>query len=235
MSKFSLYVAAIFMLSSAFASEHQEPRQAGTRAMDQAEWMKIQEERAAEEQKQPSKEKFVAKRGALASPQASTGINFTSHTGAFHSPLAISIFGDSIELEDGSVWSVSPSDGYKALNWLTSDLLVITPNHDWFSSHLFKMTNQATGISVKCNLSLMPVYNGLYTHWIRAINYYTQEIALEDGSIWQVSGLDSSTFSQWLLNDTVIIGVNDGFLSGSKENILINAETLGYVRAHCVF
>ena len=234
MRKMIYLLAAALLTTTAFADEPaQEQRQAGTRAMDKAERIKVQQERAEQaKQEQVPQKKAASKNDSIA---ASAGIGFTTHPGAFHNPLVISFLGDSIELEDGSVWTISSSDAFKTLYWLTSDLLVITPNHDWFSSYLYRITNQSTGVSVKCNLSLIPVYNGLYTHWISAINYYTQEIALEDGSIWQISGLDSSVFSKWIVNDTVIIGVNDAFLAGSKENILINAETLSYVRAHCAF
>ena len=233
-------LTGVLLSANAFADETESQLKAGLRAMPHGEWIKIQEERAEQAK---SAEEQVAKVAApkassklqAAKPQASASIHFTTHTGAFHNPMLVSAFGDVVEFEDGSIWSISSSDTYKTLNWLTSDLLVVTPNHDWFSSYMFKITNQNTGVAVRCNLDIKPVYNGLYTHWITAINYYTQEICLEDGSIWSVTGFDSSTFSGWQLNDTIIIGVNDGFLSSSKENILINAETLTYVRAHCSF
>ena len=209
MQKMFYIVAMALMVSSGFANEpSQEQRKAGSRAMDNTEWVKIQEERADQAKKMPEKKSAALQK--MHGPQAASGIHFTSHAGAFHNPLVISFLGDSMELEDGSVWSISSKDSYKTLNWLTSDLLVITPNHDWFTSYRFRITNQSTGVSVRCNLSLLPVYNGLYTHWITAINYYTQEIALEDGSIWQISGFDSSTFTNGPVNDTIIIGVNDG-------------------------
>lgn len=255
MSKFTTVTQkalfSVMLLTSAFAFSNDvkegENIKPGTRAMAHTEWREIQQARAEEEEKfpeaaaadaveAPSEENGIQSAKPQAGVKAASGgVFFSSHTGAFHNPLVVSGFGDTVQLEDGSIWSVSASDAYKTLNWMTSDLIVITPNHEWFSSHLFRMTNQNTGVSIKVNMTLGPIYNGLYTHWIVSINYYTDEIVLEDGSIWQVTGFDSSTFSKWLPNDTVVIGVNDGFLSTSKPNILINVNTLTYVRAKCVW
>ena len=45
-----------------------------------------------------------------ASKLTKKGVNattyYTTHEGAFHNPLAVSLLGDSIELEDGSIWAV---------------------------------------------------------------------------------------------------------------------------------
>lgn len=228
----------------------------GSRPMAHTEWMKIQEERQKEEEVLttnpeaiPEEEKVdqqeptelaakLGKNGINAGvnlPNAKTGIHYTSHQGAFYSPVAISPLGETVEFNDGSIWTISSGDTYKTLNWLTSDLLVVTPNHSWFSNYMFCITNQNTAVSVKANLLLGPIYNGIFTHWIVAINYYSQEICLEDGSVWKLCGLDSSVFNKWLLNDTVLIGINDGFFSSSKPNILINVNTLSYARAKCTW
>lgn len=252
MNKFSLMTLRLFTglcLATTYLVAEEVPEdnrvKPGSRALAHVEWVKIQEERAEQESKgisdvaeltTPSSTEESSSKSALeVTGMVRGGVHFTSHTGAFHNPILVSAFGDSVELEDGSIWSIAGGDTYKTFNWLTSDLLVITPNHDWFSSYQFRMTNQSTGVSVKCNLTLGPIYNGLFTHWIVAVNYYTQEICLEDGSIWKVTGFDASTFSKWLVNDTVIIGINDGFLSSSRPNILINVNTLSYARASCTW
>lgn len=230
-----LTLALALMWGAAAGADEESDKeriQVGTRACSHSEWVETQEERA----KQEEESKGEDNKGLLSKKTSpSAGVNYISHPGAFYSPIYVSALGDKVELNDGSIWSVSSSDTFKTFNWLTSDLVILTPNHEWFSSYMFKMTNQNTGVSIKCNLTLGPIYNGLYTHWITAINYYTQEIALEDGSIWKVTGFDSSVFSKWLVNDTIIIGVNDGFLSSSKPNILINVNTLTYVRSDCTW
>lgn len=156
---------------------------------------------------------------------------YTSHPSAYQHPVAISYFGESVELMDGSVWTVASSDAYKVTNWLTTDLLIITPNHSWFSNYGFRLTNQNTGDSVAVNLSLGPIapmYNSFYTHWIVGIDYYYNIIYLEDGSVWNMSGFDREIIDQWINGDVVIIGVNDGWLSSSNPNVLINVAMLNF-------
>lgn len=159
---------------------------------------------------------------------------YTTHAGAIHHPFAINVFGDKVELEDGSVWSVCYEDTYKVLNWLTSDTIVITPNHEWFSAYNYRLYNQNTGISVAVNLKLGPIYNGIFTHWIAAIDKYNNKLVLSDGSVWEMSGDDYSISKKWLPNDTIIIGINDGWLSSIRPNILINVTMLNYARGTCL-
>jgi len=160
---------------------------------------------------------------------------YTSHPGVYHNPVSIALYRDDYFIErlglwteDGSIWKIAPSDESVALNWYPTDLLIITPNHSWFSSYGFKFTNQNTGESILADLVLGPIYNGPYTHWIVAIDYYDNRIYLEDGSVWEMSSFDDSTVSLWVVNDTVVIGVNDGWLSSSNPNILINVNMLNY-------
>lgn len=208
----------------------------GIRLMAHSEWLKLEEERFKEDE---TTEELVvlAPVSDLEATEAafSAGIYFSSHKGAYQAPALVTAMGGIVELRDRSIWVVSEEDRYKTLNWLPTDIVVISPNHEWFSTHAFRMTNQNTGVAVKCNLKFGPLYNGKFSHWVVAINHYTQEIFLEDGSIWQVSGFDTGYFSKWLNNDTVIIGINDGFLQSSKPNILINVQTLTYVRAICTY
>ncbi len=238
-------LAATFMMG-AFAGAEEAPENVkpGIRAMSHAEWIAIQQDR--EEKEEAAKTVSTAESidgeeavdNLISAPEGaafSASTYYTTHSGAFHNPISVGLFGEYIMLEDGSTWTTSKSDAHKTLNWLTSDLVVITANKDWFSSYMFRITNQNTGVSVKCNLSLGPIYNGIYTHWIVGINYFTQEICLEDGSIWKISGFDSSISDKWLVNDTIIIGVNDGFLSSSRPNILINVNTLTFARANCTY
>ncbi|MEM1283559.1 MAG: hypothetical protein AAGG81_08405 [Chlamydiota bacterium] len=157
---------------------------------------------------------------------------YTSHEGAFHRPISITLGGDMVTLEDGSVWKVRAKDKCKTFNWLAGDSIIILPNHSWFSTYYYVLHNQNTGEDVQVNLVLGPIYNGIYTHWVVAIDYYNQEVCLEDGSIWKISGSDYSTMKKWLVNDTIIIGINDSWFS-SKPNILINVNTLTYSAAVC--
>ena len=131
---------------------------------------------------------------------------------------------------------VHPDDRYKTLNWYTSDIILLVPNFEWFSSYKFCLKNLNTDVTVKVNMhpDFGPLYYGLYTHWILSINYAYREICLEDGSLWKVSGLDDAIFFKWLPQDTLIIGTNTGFFSGTNPNILINVPMYNYVEGRCI-
>lgn len=234
-------VLASNLYSSNIEEEHLLP---GSRPISHAELTQMQQERANENEStcEATVTFSSADRTPLTisaeTPDAavfSSDVFYTTHNGAYHNPISVTALGGVVQLEDGSVWTIADGDHYKTLNWYTSDLIVLTPNHDWFSTELFRMSNQNTGVSVRCSMVLGPIYHGLYTHWIVGINYYTQEIYLEDGSIWQVTGFDSAIFGKWLLNDTIVIGVNDGYLASTKPNILINVNTLSFVRTICIW
>lgn len=155
----------------------------------------------------------------------------TTHPAAYQSLVALSFYGDTIELMDGSIWAVSPYESYKLANWFPSDAIVISPNQDWFSSYSFRLLNQNTSESVATNLYLGPIdpiYNSPYTLWIAGIDYGYNIVYLSDGSIWDMSLLDLCVVNEWMVGDVVIIGVNTGRLSTFNPNILINVNTLNY-------
>lgn len=169
---------------------------------------------------------------SLAKAAANRGaIFFTSHPGAFHNPVLI---GDTVKLEDGSFWAISPDDSYKTLNWLATDAIVITKNSSWFSSYNFRLSNQNTGIAVEANLQLFltPYYHSIYNHRIVSIDDVLEMIWLEDGSVWSIASADYSR--KWQIADTIIIGINDGRLAKNNPNILINANLLQTARANCI-
>jgi hypothetical protein len=172
--------------------------------------------------------------------RSTTGSRFGStHTAAYHKPFRVSLFGDEVELEDGSIWRVRKSDRTKTYDWLTSDDIAVTINHSWFSTHQFCLTNLATGKRVEADLYLGPIYNGVYTRWIVGIDYINCQIVLNDTSVWDVSGFDRFTLDSWVLNDTIIIGHDDTILG--LTNILINVSapkklnSLTFVSANCVY
>jgi hypothetical protein len=219
----------------------------GTRMMSKVEHAAIQEGRARQveerlnEEGQPASGEQLANEKGDFDPSAENEDEFspralpykTTHQGVYQFPVAVSLLGDTVELTDGSIWSVRSKDRYKSLNWLTSDTIVITANHEWFSVYDYKLVNQNTGKSLAVNMMLGPYYNGSQTHWIIALDYDNKKLILEDGSLWYVSGWDKSVLSSWAVNDTVIIGINNGWWSGSRPNILINVNTINYCRAKC--
>jgi len=162
----------------------------------------------------------------------------STHDGAWHNALEVSLLGDVVVLEDGSIWMVCSDDRYKTLDWYTDDIVIIVPNHDFFTSYDYRLINLKTGENVRVNLDCYepPLYNGYYSYWILAIDYSNKEICLNDGSVWKMHSFDKSTIKEWLPGDTVIIGTNDGgWFSGSNPNILINVNTYEHARGKCVY
>lgn len=215
----------------------------GTRS-SHADWVVAQEEKARIDAERSSEAESLEERSTIALEETekadfeevtseeiiAKASYSTWHLGALHRPIAVTPLGDIVTLEDGSEWIVKYSNRYKTLDWLATDSIIVLPNHAWFSSHYFRLVNQMTGADIEVNLYKGPIYNGVYSHWIIAIDYYNCEIMLEDGTLWKVSSGEWSTMKKWLVNDTVILGINDSWFS-SKPNILINVNMLNYVTA----
>lgn len=147
-----------------------------------------------------------------------------------HTLSAISALGDSLEIEDGSVWKISSFDASKICHWKSTDLILITQNHRWFSKYKYRLVNQTTGSTVEANLSLGPIKEGEYTRYVVGIDNVHDEIILSDKSRWRVSPYDRQQFEEWLLNDAVIIGYNSGWDSGC-HGLLINVNMNECIRA----
>ncbi|PJD98190.1 MAG: hypothetical protein CK425_00450 [Parachlamydia sp.] len=158
---------------------------------------------------------------------------YTTHQGVYRCPTSVTYSGDYVSLDDGSSWTVCSYDRYKTLNWLTSDSIVIMPNSNAYSIYDFCLVNLNTGVTVQVNLYLGPLYAGAHTYWVTGIDYINDIVYLNDGSSWGISVFDSSMISKWLLNDTVILGINNDS-SSIRPNILINVNVLNYARATCL-
>lgn len=160
---------------------------------------------------------------------------YTTHPGVFYKPNTVSVFGDTVEFHDGSIWSIAFDDRPFVFNWFTSDDVVIMPNDDWYSLYTYRLHNQQTGLSVRSNIYLGPVFRGFYSYWIIAIDYYNDQVCLQDGSIWSMSPLDDGITRNWKIGDTVILGVNNNSFSSIRPNILINVNMNNYGMGNCLF
>lgn len=112
--------------------------------------------------------------------------------------------GSFIELWDGSVWTVIPEDRYLASHWFVTDRLYVVPDF-----YQFKIVNMENGTYVHACMSANPLPNGVYTKKIVGIDYLFGRIILNDGTICQVDSWDYNRLENWLIYDTVIIGVNN--------------------------
>lgn len=154
-----------------------------------------------------------------------------SHHGAHHHAINISPKGDTLELEDGSIWSTSHSDRHKSKDWLADDILVLTPNHSWFSSYDYRFTNQTTGSSIEANITLGPILANKNVHRIFAMDAAKGILTLSDGSQWDMSWFDHAIVEEFQVHDFVILGNNDGWWKSFNPNIMFNCATMKHARA----
>ena len=148
-----------------------------------------------------------------------------------HWMSGISALGDSVMIEDGSIWQVNYYDLYKIRYWLIDDPLVITQNREWFSSYDYRIINRNTGASVAVNLSQGPVLDHPHSRRIAAIDLNQGIVILYPGDLHlSISSRDHYQMSGWAPGDYVIVGINTGWDS-NFESILINVATNSFVRA----
>ena len=140
------------------------------------------------------------------------------------------LFGDSVGIEDGSIWQVSPFDTDLVHCWCADDVVTITQNRHWFSSYQYRIVNKNNGASIAVNLSLGPIIDGEHSLQITNIDHYNDLLVLSDRSQWKISSRDRYLFSEWTLGDYIILGVNSGWDS-SCPFILINSNMNNHLRA----
>ena len=146
------------------------------------------------------------------------------------------IDGSSLEIEDGSLFTVTRGQEHILLNWTNNDPLTILNNQSMFASSKYSIKNKNTGSTISVDLRLGPLVNNPYTKRIIGIDYYHGEILLEDGSgyrsSWLVDEADHHLIRDFLVNHAVIIGENSGWGSWftNSDSILIDVEKNRSVR-----
>jgi len=157
------------------------------------------------------------------------------HAGAYHQPYAIDTeFGSEIELVDGSVWVVHSKSRATVKQWSISDLLFISPNsstqkNDSVFSYNFSLVNDTENTIANVELIKGPFYYGDNSYWIVNIDSYRNKVTLNDSSQWDISIWGRAELRRWLVNDTVLLGVNSGLSKLFNHSILINVATKDYV------
>ena len=68
-----------------------------------------------------------------------------------------------------------------------------------------------------------PLAFGPYSHWITDIDYFGGHVYLENQMVWCVNASDNYVLSDWAVNDHVIFGLYDSWLT-PYDHILINVN-----------
>ena len=217
----------IFLASATFASKNVEVE---SRPLPD-DIKKMMEEKKVEEE--DTEKKHECDQGCEV--QLQTGIFNNEYPPVYfpyscHSVTAISAFGDSIALEDGSVWTVHPVYQSEVMIWKGSDALLIYPNKAWLSSYKYTIVNQTLKTAIEVNMTLGPLMDGEYSLQIVAIDYIKGEIYLNDNSRWKIYNSDKYLLNQWIEGDYLLVGSNNSWFC-SLNNILINSNMYNHIRA----
>jgi hypothetical protein len=146
-----------------------------------------------------------------------------------HRLSGVSVLGDTLEMDDGSVWKINPSDKEKAFEWRSNDPITITQTNRWFSNYKYQIINQTNNSTIEVNLFLGIYKSGPFYRYITSINYQEGIIFLSDYTHWEISYLDRSLLNKWIVGDAIIIGVNTGWDS-KCEGLLINTNENNCIR-----
>lgn len=146
---------------------------------------------------------------------------------AAHYVYATTPSGGFVEIDDGSIWSISSVDRYKTRYWENNDLIVVATNDAWFPRGRFKILNYTLGESAQVDIYDGPKAN-LDFRYVYAIDYYNMIIWLDDGTCWDVSGCERQ-FDGWLSGHIMIVGVNKGWGSSYYPFMLYNVSTNDYM------
>jgi hypothetical protein len=146
----------------------------------------------------------------------------------YHFLRSASGVGDSVEIEDGSVWQICKG-GTKTLSWKSSDPLVITQSHRWFSSYTYSIINTQTSEKVDVKLQFGPLSDSEWLKKVDTVDIFRREITLDNQTVWKVSIFDRDMMNEYKKGDAVIIGTNSSSIS-FKKNILINVAINNYIR-----
>jgi len=139
---------------------------------------------------------------------------------------------EEVLLEDGSAWSVIPSDLTILQNeWDLGEPVFLCQNTSWLKGAPYRIVSVKSGRSV----AVHPAYGTSHRWWLKEED---DRLMLQDYSHWKVSNLDRRELSNWsdewdsaYLGDSIYVGYNADLFTWGNPYILINLTTGGYVRA----
>jgi|GEM_PF-2126736 len=241
MSLFRFLLASVIFIAPTYAEV--EHVQVNVNPLSEEEWKEIYAFQAAlvtDEQDPEASEKRgdeIPLACGFFSQEAKSYYGSNVHPSASYNAVSIDQNGETIQLHDGSIWMIRPSDRALTFNWLITDKIVIAPKTSWFSNYNFRLINTATGDEVGAELDSKhgPTKNGDYTHTVLAIDISKKQICLDDHSVWEVAYFDLKTLQKWAPHETVMICINDGFFSLTRPNALYNVERNSIARVKCTY
>lgn len=229
------FLVAMLCAGICVADEPQVPEnyKVGERAQSAEEQLAIDEQRIIDEPVRCYDTGATKKSAAFYYQDPDAAALYRLHPYAFYYPVVYQSWRDGLQLNDGSVWYVSPYDRYKVLSWSPNDPIFIKPDVYCCSPFYYVLQNRVTGEVAEVNLIEPPQYIGPATYWVIDIDYLNGALILEDlggnHTIWYVS--IPAILHNWTYGDRLIVGVNNNWRYTFYPHILINVHTLGYCEA----
>ncbi len=150
----------------------------------------------------------------------------TSHNRANHIYLGTTLYGDMIEIEDGSYWLTNPNDRLKLFDWFPGDVLLVMQNQGsfWYKpAYPYVILNTRNDQRIEVEISQAPLWDlRFFVIEIYKPVYGDGWLMLNDGSVWVLPSTTKAVWNLWEPNDTMIIGTNDSFFNFLTPNILLN-------------
>lgn len=153
---------------------------------------------------------------------------------------AVAYDGSSLELNDGSVWSVDNWNRNAVLNFDSSDPLFLTPNTGWWSKGGYLLVNETRGVRIPVVYTQPPLLNTPYSYQIADLDYANRIISLTNGQTifrWEIKNSDFPLFARFKVGDYVLLGRMTGFQSWKNHphtDLIINIAMQGlpHIRVH---
>jgi hypothetical protein len=124
-----------------------------------------------------------------------------------------------VELEDGSVWTVSK---YEYVKGWKEEHLVLSQNQALFSTHRYALINTDLRLAIPVTLIREPTAGENKALSIKKVDKNNHVITLSDNKEWVVHNSDRSAFDKIAKNDRVIIGANTSEVDDMIPYILID-------------
>lgn len=140
------------------------------------------------------------------------------------------------QFRDGSIWRVADQDVWAISDWSFSDEIHLMFNHTWFSTpYRYLLYNVDLNRSIRLYPQAGPKFDRIERLFVYDRSFIEDEVVLSDGSHWKVTSFDRQNFSEWLLDDSIVIGVNDDWMSTKYPNFLFNLTTNTWIRARWLY
>lgn len=150
--------------------------------------------------------------------------------GAFHKIARLN--GAHLELQDGSMWSVSKPDTVRG--WEKNDRLLITQNQTTFSTYRYALVNVELKLAVPISLTREPTPKDKGIFFVKEVDRSNDILTLNDNKHWVVHSSDRGDFRKISENDRIIIGVNTALVEEKSPYIIIDTHNHTCVRSNLI-